>query len=481
MGMVVTCLLSLSLWAANPVYITVRGKVTSGGKAVGGVPVTDGVSTVVTDKKGRYTLNTTSDRPFVYYSLPSGYRSPVVNGVPVFYAAIDPADPKQTRNFELHKAPGSQENHAFVVWADPQVLDSSELILLKEVTKDVQKTIEDLARTVPVHAIGAGDIVFDRLHLFTPYKEITATTGVPFYQAIGNHDMDYNKRSDERSTRSYYSHFGPAYYSYNVGKVHYITLKSVFYYGDSYQYMGYLDENQLRWLEHDLAQVAKGSTVVVTMHIPSTYGDSPRGEYGSRMRNSVMNKHELYRILAPYNVHIMAGHSHNQWNMVIAPNILEHMHAAASGAWWQGEVATDGTPKGYTVYEVSGDSLTWYFKGVNASREEQLKVYPAGADTLHPGHIIANVYNYDPLWKVWWYENDQRMGEMERYWGVDPLAGQLYQPGKNKKHSWLSAGPTYHLFRAKVKDPKAVVSIVVQDRFGNTYKKTLQPQGSPVF
>ncbi|WP_307836728.1 calcineurin-like phosphoesterase C-terminal domain-containing protein [Bacteroides thetaiotaomicron] len=29
--------------------------------------------------------------------------------------------------------------------------------------------------------------------------------------------------------------------------------------------------------------------------------------------------------------------------------------------------------------------------------------------------MIANVWNWDDLWKVEWYENGQRMGEMQKY------------------------------------------------------------------
>jgi len=63
---------------------------------------------------------------------------------------------------------------------------------------------------------------------------------------------------------------------------------------------------------------------------------------------------------------------------------------------------------------------------------------------------------------------------MTRYWGKDPLAAVLYQPGKNKKHSWLSVGETYHLFRAKPENPNAEISVEVIDRFGNKYRKALR-------
>ena len=469
---------SIAFSQNNPVPVTVRGKVTSEGKGIAGVAVTDGISVVDTDRKGNYTLNTTTGQKFVYYSLPSGYESPKQKGIPVFYSALDSVSKKQRVNFEILKASRNQQTHAFITWADPQVLDTSELVLLREVAQDVKQTANGLSDSMPVHGISCGDIVFDRLELFDPYKDVVSITGIPFYQSIGNHDMNYNRRSDELSVRSYNSAFGPAYYSFNVGNIHYITLKNVFYYGDSYLYFGYLDETQLQWLERDLSRVKKNSTVVINMHIPSKYGDAEKAAYMSLFRNSLMNREALYKLLAPFNTHILAGHSHTQWNTIIAPNIMEHVHAAASGAWWQGDIATDGSPKGYTVYEVRGDSISWYFKGINSSRNEQLKIYPPGADSTLPGQLIANVYNYDPQWKVSWYEDDRYMGDMEQYWGVDPLAARTYIPGTNKKHSWLSAGQTNHLFRAKIQDSNAHIKVVVTDRFGNRYEESLSTKNN---
>ena len=349
-----------------------------------------------------------------------------------------------------------------------------EFALLEEVANDVNKTIASFAPEVPIHAISAGDNVFDRLHFFDKYKQVISNIKVPFYQVIGNHDMDYNNRSDAYSAKSFMEAFGPTHFSYNVGKVHYVVLKNVFYYGFSYRYIGYIDENQLQWLEKDLKQIEPGSTVIVTLHIPTIYGENEKpSSFASEMSNSLLNRQALYKILSDFNVHILAGHSHTQWFTQAAPNIAEHVHAAASGAWWQGEVCTDGSPKGYTVYEVNGDSVSWYFKGVNYDKSEQFKLYKTGADKNYPDCFIANVYNYDPMWKVIWYENGELKGEMNRYWGVDPLAAELYQPGKNKKHGWLSACKNYHLFKAKPEKANSKITVEVTDRFGNKYRKEI--------
>ncbi|MEN6619342.1 MAG: hypothetical protein ABFC28_07600 [Rikenellaceae bacterium] len=194
---------SLVSFANSPKHIVVKGKVTCQTKAV-----------VLTNSNGEYEIQSLSDRRFVYYSLPSGYNSP-------------------------------QENHVFVVWADPQVSEKGEFLLLQKVTTDVSETLKSYS--VPKHAICVGNLVFDKLQL-----------NIPFYQVIGNHDKDYSERSHELSEKSYTNSFGPTHYSYNIGKIHYIVLDDVFYYGYSYLYMGYLDENQLQWLESDLKLIKPG-------------------------------------------------------------------------------------------------------------------------------------------------------------------------------------------------------------------------------
>ena len=456
-------------------HIVIKGQVTCDKIGVANVPITDGVTVVHTNDQGDYTLPSFSDKQLVYYTLPTDYDSPIVGGVPVFYKKIAAADSDSlVADFELKKSYQSQDQHVVIVWADPQVFEVEEFELLKAVVADVKATIATYAPTMPVHAISCGDNVFDRHDFFEPYKAILATIEVPFYQVIGNHDMDYNGRSHEGATASYSQNFGPVYYSFNRGKIHYVVLNDVFYYGFSYLYMGYLEEVQLRWLEQDLKDVVPGSTVVVAVHIPTTFGGAPKiPNHASLQRNAVMNNQALYQILAPYNTHFMAGHSHTQWNTIISPKMMEHTHVAASAAWWQGEIGLDGTPKGYTVYLADGDSLKWYFKGVGMPAESQFKAYPKGADPDHAQYIIANVFNHDPAWKVSWSENGQNMGEMEQYWGEDPAARQLYQPGKSKKHDWLSADSTHHLFRAKPTDSSAKISVSAIDRFGNRSEQEL--------
>ena len=145
--------------------------------------------------------------------------------------------------------------------------------------------------------------------------------------------------------------------------------------------MCYIDEKQLSWHEKDLENVPKGSTVIVTLHIPTVYGESEKPNYLSQLFASVMNKQALFDILEPYIVHILAGHTHMQWTTIVNENLTEHVFSAACGAWWQGPVCTDGCPRAYDVFEIDGENITWYYKGVGLDRTNQFQLYPVGAET----------------------------------------------------------------------------------------------------
>lgn len=90
--------------------------------------------------------------------------------------------------------------------------------------------------------------------------------------------------------------FGPTYYSFDRGRVHYVVLDNVFYL--SRGYVGYIEESQLEWLERDLALVEPGSTVIVFMHIPTFSREARAGNSSKEESNRITaNRNALYRIL----------------------------------------------------------------------------------------------------------------------------------------------------------------------------------------
>ena len=455
--------------------ITVKGQVHSNGKGLAGVAVTDGFNVTLTSKNGTYELLSNNTAEFVYISIPRGYAIPNQNGIANFYSRISRGNAVFKTDFALEKLQQDDSKHNFVVWADPQIISEADATQLKtESAPDLRELVKSYPANSLFHGIGCGDLVWDHFELFDDYKEALRITEIPFFNVIGNHDMDLDARSDEFSTRTFKSHFGPTYYSFNRGEIHYVVLDDVFFIGTAKKYIGYLTEMQLQWLEQDLKHVAKGSTVVVSLHIPSNTGTSRRNNLKEEELGGVVsNRKRLYEILKGYKTHIMSGHTHmnEKWE---DGDIMEHVHGTVCGAWWTGPICSDGCPGGYGVYEVNGSSLKWYHKSTGKPADYQIKVYPKGTVKDSPDEIIANVWNWDPKWQVKWYEDGVLKGEMERRTALDPLAEQLYAGSMlPKKHKWVEPTLTDHLFYAKVSANAKKIKVEATDRFGRVYAEDL--------
>jgi len=456
------------------------GIVHENGEGINGVPVTDGINIVLTDKEGNFKLLSNTFAEFIYISIPSGYNIPIDDNSPRFFHRIkDKSTTKQNIDFELRKALVDDDKHIMIVGADPQVAFNEELPILQTVIDDMKAlTIHDYSNS---HVFGmiCGDITADIKNgpkFFSSVKQMFNNTGIPFFYVAGNHDMDITGRSNYRSKKTFEDHFGPAYYSFNRGKIHYVVLDDVFFTGKAYSYIGYLDEIQLNWLEQDLALIPGGATIVITLHIPTYSREARQGEYGKEEINKVLqNRRVLYKMLEPFNVHIMSGHEHYHENYIINERVFEHVHAALCGIFWQAPYSSDGTPLGYSVYEVDGNDIRWYYKVAGKGKNFQFNAYMPGADKHRPGAIIANVWNYDPSWKIFWYENGVRMGEMTQYRGWDPtIVDYVEKNNHNFRYKYIGAGPTEHLFYAEPIDKTSEIEIEVIDRFNNRY--TGKPQ-----
>lgn len=456
--------------------ITLEGMVKSNGKGIAGVAVTDGINVVLTDSNGKYKLASNASAEFVYISIPAGFAFPHVKGITGFYKKVDHIKPVFTADFELQKLSGDDSKHTFIVWADPQIQTVEDARLLNaESAPDTRALIDSLGANALVHGIGCGDLVWDRFDLFPDYKLAIEKTGIPFFQVIGNHDMDIDSRTDDMSSTTFKNHFGPSYYSFNRGKVHYVVLDDVFFLGTSKKYIGYITEQQFSWLEQDLKQVKPGSTVVVSLHIPVNTGAMRRnGLKEESIGGVVSNRKELYRILKPYNAHIMSGHTHFNEKVMEGENIIEHVHGTVCGAWWTGPICYDGTPNGYAVYEVDGTVIKWYHKAVGQDKNYQMRVYPIGSVPDHADSIAVNVWNWDPNWKVEWFEDGVSRGELHRAVSFDPLSVELHEGiEKPSIRGWVEPVLTDHIFFGKPSPSTQTITILVTDRFNNQYKSEI--------
>jgi hypothetical protein len=452
--------------------IRIRGVVRSRGKGLAHVAVTDGVSVVSTDAEGTFTLHSNSNQEFVYLSLPAGYAIPKnPTGTALFYRAIEPnANGEATVQFDLARLAVSDTKHAFFQLADPQTLDDADMMRFRrETVPDVFATSRQFDAQ-PMFGVACGDIMFDRLEYFPEYEKGVKEMTIPFFQVLGNHDVDLQARTDETSAATFRKHFGPPYYSFNRGEVHYVVMDNIFWFG---KYIGYLDQTQLDWLKADLATVERGGTVVVFMHIP-LYCEQHLRTGAKEPSNSIVvtNRELMYRILEPYRAYVLCGHTHES-EYLRDGGVEIHISGAVCGAWWTANICHDGTPNGYSVYEVNGSDLTWRYKSTGKPIDEQMKVYPKGTDPALPEEFFANIWGADARWKVMWYEDGIRRGEMERRQGVDPEAVKLFTgPDLPRRHKWIEPIKTDHLFYAQPTAGAKEIRVEAKDGAGRVYTTT---------
>lgn len=435
----------------------IKGKVSAAGRGIAGVVVSDGYSVMQTDSKGRFEMQPHAAATSVFLSTPAGYAFLQENNITRHYNKLSMAGKKEI-NFKLTKLERDDNEHRFFIWADPQVKNAADVKrMMNESVPSVQKMIKAMGNDHLLHGITVGDIVWDELKLFDDYSKAVAAMGIPFFQCLGNHDMDYNHGGDENSDDTFQETFGPTYYSFNRGQVHYVVMDNVRYLGKDREYDGFFQQHQLDWLQKDLSFVPKDKLIVLCVHIP--------------VHKGTKNNDVFYALLQDRDVHIMSGHTHYHKN-VIQGKIFEHNHGTVCGAWWSGDICEDGTPNGYGVYSVKGTDLSWHYQSTGQEQDHQMKIYfrePEGDTRL----MQVNIWNYDPQWKTEYWVDGVAQGTLEQFEGLDPVAYKnMLGPKMPKKRSFAEPKLTDHLFKAIIPAGSKEVTVLATDRFGNKYKTT---------
>lgn len=362
--------------------IKIKGSVSQNSKPLKGVVVSDGYSVTSTASDGTYELITDTIQDFIFLSIPSGYRIPVSkNGTANFYKKIEKnINSEQTISFQLEES-GNDDEHEFLLLADPQTLDMDDINRFNDETiNEIQKLYR---RKENLFAVSCGDIMYDRLELFSEYEKAVSKTGLPHFQVFGNHDVDGIYKTDEYSHLTFQNYFGPRYYSFNRGEVHYVVLDNIFWFG---RYIGYFDQTQLDWLKQDLSFVEKGKTIVVFCHIPPNNFNSERNEIKQgKERVTVLNRELLYNVLSGYKSYIITGHMHES-EFISDNGVQIHVCGAVCGAWWTDDICYDGTPNGYMQYSVKGSDLSWIYKSTGKDFNHQMRSY------VNSDQIIVNAW-----------------------------------------------------------------------------------------
>ena len=527
--------------------ITVKGIVYGGGsKTLEGVVISDGLLCVQTDKNGYYELDSDLSRTtFITVSIPSGYTAPVdANGLPQFYHRVTDAERAArmvNHTFDLYPITNNAERYTLIVGADPQPRAKSagldkvayhSLDMCDDFYRDMHETASKI-KDRNVYGLMLGDIVHENMSLYSNYVDGIKTLGFPMFNIIGNHDNDPSATNDTEGRRKFEEHLGPTYYSFNIGKQHYIVLDNlVMKLNASNQLKDYdqgLTDEVWQWLQNDLRYVDRSTTLMVAAHSPMFMLEN----MSERSASPLNHRTDYAVLLSKYaKVHAWAGHTHTTFNYNYPAshnlkNIEVHTVARSTGELWTNEYIANGTPRGYTVVEVDGDNITWKFKptiyqtsgytgktspqpelkyrdwnydengvakmingGATLSDAYQMKVYKPGeyhktysdmidGKAADSKYVYVDVFLWDDKWQTPKYNGASmtKVSYKEAYCLANYEVQSFYsQYGYSLKNS-SDYGPVdddiHTIFRAYESKSSGTGTVTVTDRFGNTYSSTV--------
>jgi len=515
--------------------VTVAGTVECDGKPVAGVVVSDGYEVTKTNRKGAYYLKSQKRNPQVFITVPSGYEAVREDVVPQFWADFTlPADKYERLDFRLKKVDNSR--HAVIFLTDIHLANERNdvEIFSGPYVDRIREEVKRLDREgTPVYTIHLGDGSWDRYWYAHDYniRDLRRTlndAGYPtaFFNVMGNHDNDAAAPAgpdvDLVASLPYQKAFGPRYYSFNLGDVHYVMLDNIQYKNDPLEkpnypgvagHRNYLENfttEQLDWLRKDLAYVPYDKPVVIGMHSPVLRWKNKDGS-AYRIKTEEKSTRELLSILKPYkDVHAFSGHSHRQC-LVRMPeeeqNFTDHNISGTSGAWWRTRATAlknlcpDGTPVAFELFTADRTDLKWEHKTFEYDSRKQfyawdmngvkeyfaksgevrafLKNYPQWTDysDLPENYVYINLWAWDPEGKLKVTENGREL-PVEIVVEENPLYTLSYMV---RNTIWLnivndksSMKPRkFQLFRVRTSAPDTPVEISWTDYFGKETKETL--------
>ncbi len=374
------------------------------------VRVSNGRDIVTTDQDGQYQL-TVGEDTILFVIKPRGWRTPLSQSkLPRFYYIHKPAGSPEVRyggvaatgplpesvDFPLYPQEEPDKFQA-ILFGDPQPRDQKEVEFL------AHDVVEELIGTKAAFGVTLGDITFDNLSLFESEAQTIAVLGIPWYNVIGNHDINFEAQHDRHSDETFERVFGPSYYSFEYGPTHFLVLDDVEWLVDGEKneghYRGGIGEQQLAFIRNDLAGVPASQLVVLMMHIPI---------------NAVHDRQDVYRLIEqrPFCLSI-SGHTHTHEHRFITdkdgwrgPKPHHHIvNVTACGSWWRGSpdergiphaTMSDGGPNGYSIISFDGQQYTLDYRAAGRGKEYQMQIHapeeiPAGES--NNSQILVNVFN----------------------------------------------------------------------------------------
>lgn len=506
---------------------TVYGIVSSAGVGVENVVVSDGAEVTVTNEKGIYQLKSAKKWGYVFISVPSGYEVPSVGVLPQFHRALkNSADVVERADFKLEKVDG-QDSYKIFMLGDMHLANrTGDLGQFAQFTSDLTDYMTR-HKGEKMYALTLGDMTWDlywysNSYYFPQYLNTVNSQikNLQIFHTMGNHDNDFQTRSDYDAAVKYVDQICPTYYSFNIGKVHYVVMDDIdcsSYDGStSRNYVKSLSAEQLDWLAKDLSHVAKTTPVVVAMHAQVFYPTTS----GFKIDHDQVNTLRLFDILDGYTVRFVTGHTHKLFNVtpdapiVDGHNFREYNSGSVCASWWWSgnltpgiHIGTDGTPGGYGIWDVTGTDFQCLYKSTGWPEEYQFRsydlnnvsfsmddvpnipsnvliqlaykkyvnAYPENSDN----EVLIKIWNWNSNWELSVVDERGKTLEYTPVWAYDPLhIAALSVPRFN--NSGITSTPSFvtesatNFFKVKADDADVDLTITVKDEFGHTWTEEMQ-------
>ena len=142
----------------------IKGYVLSNGRGINNVIISDGYNVVATDKNGKYEFEPHTEATSVFISTPAGYEFKNTRGISSHYRFLNKGNKSKNINFDLLPLTINDDEHKFIIWADPQTRNSDDVEkMMKYSVPDVQKLVANSGQGALLHGITVGDMAWDDL------------------------------------------------------------------------------------------------------------------------------------------------------------------------------------------------------------------------------------------------------------------------------------------------------------------------------
>lgn len=469
----------MTLWAmALPLQAKkVKGSVSTQGTPLAGVVVTDGYRFCQTAGDGSFSLNTHKDARFVYVVTPSGYVADFSSGAPQFYLPL-----KGTRQFNFNLLPfGEGDDYTLFSVSDPQMQNKKHLKRFRgRPLGDLQGMAARCSAECRTVGIALGDVAWNKLEMFEAYKEAIATTGIPFYAVIGNHDF-IQTRSGIAAGEAFEAAFGPYNFAFWLGKDLVIGVNSLIFQSSgiddpsksSNKYDEGYSEETLDFVHGLLQYVPRGTHLYLAQHSPIRFTFPQKTK-------EIENSEKMLHILDGYPVDILSGHTHIMQTQAISATVTDHNAAAIGGAWWATDWCRDGTPRGYQIIRSRGGKISWDWHNLDYRDDFQVRFIGMDQAPLHRNDVVANVWQADSSWTIEWYEDGRYMGPARPVWEISPdyreeILG-VYKGEADKIPDYKKPHVFSHYFAAEPSQYASAVTMVVKAPDGREWTHSFDVQ-----